>query len=111
MALVCEKSQSYTKYELLKITPNGYNIINIIIMLDEIIKKIVQEEVSKQLAQINHEKPEPVNEKLLTAEEACDYLRCSRPTLHRWKKEGIVPHVRIGANIRYRESDLREISN
>lgn len=80
-------------------------------MIDEVIKKMVTEEVAKQLAQLNHEKPEPVDEKLLTAEEACEYLRCSRPTLHRWKKAGIVPHVRIGANIRYRESDLKKISN
>lgn len=82
-------------------------------MIDEVIKKMVTEEVARQLAQINinHEKQEPVSEKLLTAEEACEYLRCSRPTLHRWKKEGIVPHVRIGANIRYRESDLTKISN
>lgn len=82
-------------------------------MIDEVIKKMVTEEVARQLAQINinHEKQEPLNEKLLTAEEACEYLRCSRPTLHRWKKAGTIPHVRIGANIRYRESDLKKISN
>lgn len=80
-------------------------------MIDEVIKKMVTEEVAKQLAQINREKPEPVNEKLLTTEEACNYLRCSRPTLHRWKQAGTVQHVRIGANIRYRESDLKKISN
>lgn len=48
---------------------------------------------------------------LLTTNEACEFLRCSKPTLHRWKKEGIVPHIRIGANIRYRESDLVDILN
>jgi excisionase family DNA binding protein len=34
---------------------------------------------------------------------------CSKPTLHRWKKSGIVPFVRLGGNIRYRESDLQQL--
>lgn len=62
--------------------------------------------------QLRKEIPEPVEEKeekLLTSEEACSFLRCSKPTLHRWKKEGIIPHVRIGSNIRYKESDLRSL--
>ncbi|MDD3725371.1 MAG: helix-turn-helix domain-containing protein [Bacteroidales bacterium] len=62
--------------------------------------------------QLRKEIPEPVEskeEKLYTSEEACAYLRCSKPTLHRWKKEGIIPHVRIGSNIRYKESDLRNL--
>ena len=50
-------------------------------------------------------------EKLLTTNEACEVLRCSKPTLHRWKKEGIIPHVRIGANIRYKESDINNLIN
>ena len=45
----------------------------------------------------------------LTTEEVCEYLRISRPTIHRWKREGVIPHIRIGKNIRYRESDLRDV--
>ncbi|MEA5082251.1 MAG: helix-turn-helix domain-containing protein [Dysgonamonadaceae bacterium] len=48
-------------------------------------------------------------EKLYTTIEACEILRCSKPTLHRWKKEGIISFVRIGANIRYRESDIKAL--
>lgn len=62
--------------------------------------------------QLRKEIPEPVEEKeekLLTSEEACSFLRCSKPTLHRWKKEGIIPHVRIGTNIRYRGDDLKKL--
>lgn len=64
------------------------------------------------LEELKKEKPEPVGkkeEKLLTSEEACSFLRCSKPTLHRWKKENIIPHVRIGNNIRYKESDLQNL--
>ena len=46
---------------------------------------------------------------LLTTDEACQRLRCSKPTLHRWKKAGIIPFLRIGSNIRYRESDIKKL--
>lgn len=48
-------------------------------------------------------------EKLYTSEEVCKILRCSRPTLHRWKRDGLIPFVRIGTNIRYKESDLKKL--
>jgi excisionase family DNA binding protein len=75
-------------------------------MIEELIKKIVKEEVEKQLADLHHEEPEPAEEKLLTTAEACEYLRVSKPTLHRWKREGLIAHVRIGNNIRYKLTDL-----
>lgn len=74
------------------------------------IQQIVAEEMTRQIDQVNHVAPEEKKERLLTAVEACSFLRCSKPTLHRWKKEGIVPHLRIGANIRYRESDLNKLT-
>ncbi len=72
------------------------------------IKKIVNDIVSELKI---GEKPieEQPQERLLTTNEACEFLRCSKPTLHRWKKAGIVPFIRIGGNIRYRESDLTEL--
>lgn len=54
---------------------------------------------------------QPKEEKLYNTQEACELLRCSKPTLHRWKQEGIIPHVRIGVNIRYRKSDLDKLIN
>lgn len=80
-------------------------------MIDDIIKKIVSEEVARQLASLHHEEPEQVDEKLLTTAEACEFLRCSKPTLHRWKKENIIAHVRLGNNIRYKLSDLIKKTN
>ncbi len=74
------------------------------------IKRIVRNVVDELRANSPGEKPEPeVTERLLTTNEAVDFLRCSKPTLHRWKKEGIIPHVRIGHNIRYKESDLKKL--
>ncbi len=73
------------------------------------IKKIVNDIVSELKI---GEKPieEKKEEKLLTTNEACEFLRCSKPTLHRWKKAGIVPFIRLGGNIRYRVSDLTELT-
>ncbi|MDN5305554.1 MAG: Helix-turn-helix domain [Bacteroidota bacterium] len=48
-------------------------------------------------------------EKLLTSEEVCKILRCSRPTLHRWKRAGLIDFVRIGKNIRYKQTDLEKL--
>lgn len=73
------------------------------------IQQIVAEEMTKQIYQVNHVAPEEKKERLLTTVEACSFLRCSKPTLHRWKKMGIIGHVRIGTNIRYRESDIQKI--
>ena len=72
------------------------------------IKKMVKDEVTAQMAQIIPV-AEKKEERLLTSSEACEFLRCSKPTLHRWKSSGIVPHVRIGSNIRYKESDLQKV--
>jgi excisionase family DNA binding protein len=72
-----------------------------------------ESELRRIIADVMAEKPQEEKtpeEQLLTTNEACEFLRCSKPTLHRWKKEGIVPHIRIGANIRYRKSDLQKIA-
>lgn len=74
------------------------------------LKKIV-ENIVKELKKSEQPEIEETPEKLYTAEEACKILRCSKPTLHRWKKSGIIPFVRIGVNIRYRESDINNLLN
>lgn len=78
--------------------------------LEKVIRQIVRDEI----AEIKKESAPPVSvkekqESLLTSKEACEFLRCSKPTLSRWKNAGIVPHVRIGRNIRYRKSDIEKI--
>jgi excisionase family DNA binding protein len=72
------------------------------------IKKIVNDIINELKI---GEKPieEKKEERLLTTSEACELLRCSKPTLHRWKKAGLVPFLKIGVNVRYRESDLKKI--
>ena len=59
----------------------------------------------------NNEQPieEKKEERLLTTNEACEFLRCSKPTLHRMKKNGTIPFIRLGSNIRYKQTDLEKL--
>lgn len=43
---------------------------------------------------------------LLTDEEACQYLRIRQRQLYSWRMSGIIPFIRIGRSIRYRQRDL-----
>lgn len=77
--------------------------------LDQLLRRAVFQAIG-ELRETDLPKPtKPEPEKLLTTAEACELLRCSRPTIHRWKREGLVPFVRIGSCIRYRESDLKKL--
>lgn len=76
--------------------------------LDQLLRRAVFQAMGElRETDLPTQKQEP--EKLLTTQEACELLRCSKPTLHRWKRAGIIPFVRIGVNIRYRESDLKKL--
>lgn len=74
--------------------------------IKKLVIDIVNELKKNEQPTVEAEKPE---ERLLTSAETCKFLRCSKPTLHRWKMAGIVPFVRLGGNIRYRESDLQQL--
>lgn len=77
--------------------------------LDQLLRRAVFQAIG-ELRETDLPKPtKPEPEKLLTTTEACELLRCSRPTLHRWKRDGLIPFVRIGTNIRYKESDLKKL--
>ncbi len=77
--------------------------------LDQLLRRAVFQAIG-ELRETDLPKPtKPEPEKLLTTAEACELLRCSRPTLHRWKRDGLIPFVRIGTNIRYKESDLKKL--
>ena len=57
--------------------------------------------------QLDNQKPEPPKEdKFITTNEAIKILGVSKPTLHKWKTEGLIPFHRIGSRIRFNKSDL-----
>ena len=47
-------------------------------------------------------RPEP----LLTELEACEFLRIRPRQLYAWRKQGLIPFVRISRSVRYRLGEL-----
>ena len=45
-------------------------------------------------------------DRLLTDLEACEYLRIRPRQLYSWRMQGLIPFIRIGRALRYRQSDL-----
>lgn len=50
--------------------------------------------------------PTSRDERLLTDVEACEYLRIRNRQLYAWRMQGLIPFIRIGRAVRYRQSDL-----
>jgi excisionase family DNA binding protein len=50
--------------------------------------------------------PNRRDEHLLTDTEACEYLRIRNRQLYSWRTRGLIPFIRIGRAIRYRQRDL-----
>ena len=46
---------------------------------------------------------------VMTENEACEFLKLSRPTLLKLRKEGKIEYKRYGKEIRYKRSDLLNI--
>ncbi|MEI6655850.1 MAG: helix-turn-helix domain-containing protein [Verrucomicrobiota bacterium] len=55
-----------------------------------------------------HPQLQPIrrDERLLTDLEACEYLRIRNRQLYAWRMQGLIPFIRIGRAIRYRQRDL-----
>lgn len=45
-------------------------------------------------------------EELLNAKQAAAYLNISAPTLHKWKREGIIPFYKRGGRVIFKKSEL-----
>jgi excisionase family DNA binding protein len=43
---------------------------------------------------------------LIDTAQAAELLGCSKPTIERWTKDGVIPSVKIGGLRRYRPSEL-----
>ena len=84
-------------YDIIRETPNLSVTINGGQLIDAINHVIDLKLKAEQKEQ---------EEVYLTTEEACKMARVSRPTLHRWKSNGLIPFIKVGKNVRYRKSDL-----
>lgn len=46
--------------------------------------------------------------KLLDLEDVCQRYRISKWTLYQWTSKGLIPHLKIGGKILFREIDIEE---
>ena len=73
--------------------------------LCELIKKSVAESFSNELKLFLKDSTKE-QEPLLKIEEACQLLKVSKVTIHKWKKQNKIQSYRIGRKIYFKKSEL-----
>ena len=77
--------------------------------IDNHVKQLIKEEVAKAMEKVVKTVPE--EEILCTEDEACEFLKITRPTMFKLRKEGKVKYFTVGSGIRYKQSDLLNIKS
>lgn len=67
--------------------------------LINIIRQVVREEIERVKEK----------EQYLTTREVCDRLKISRPTLHRWREEGIIKAYKVGGIVRFSDKEIERV--
>lgn len=83
-------------------------IIHLISNKEEL-KALIAEVLQEVLPEILEKMPRPVSpppDKLHTVQQAAVFFGVSTTTIHSWKKEGILPHIKIKSRVRFKHSDL-----
>ena len=47
-------------------------------------------------------------EKLLTIKDLCELLQLSKSLLYKWVHYAFIPHVKLGSNVRFRQSEVEK---
>ncbi len=54
--------------------------------------------------------PPKTDDELLTVDEACTFLKIKQNALYRWKREKLIPFVKIGSRTYFKKSELENYS-
>jgi len=73
-------------------------------LISEIVGKIKSELLSDLIKTIQDKEPNRYS----SAQEICDRLDITKPTIHEWRKRGIIKSYKLGSRVYYR---LDEIEN
>jgi nitrogen PTS system EIIA component len=52
-----------------------------------------------------------MDDPLYTVQEAAEYCKVSKSTIQKWRREGLLPCIRVFSDIRFRRSDLNKFIN
>lgn len=92
--------------DLLKTKAN----ISVTISLDDL-REFLTELVENSIAEAQaHAEVEHPND-LMTRDEVCEYLGVTKPTLHRWNKQGYLTCIKVGSKVRYNRKDIEAFNN
>ena len=47
-------------------------------------------------------------EKLLTVDELAEVLSVKRSTIYQWRHLGLIPYIKVGRFVRFRETDIQK---
>lgn len=70
---------------------------------DSDIEKIVENVVSRLKPDVKE------TDSLLTTSETLEFLKITKPTLHRLRESGVISAIKLGGSIRYRKSDIDKL--
>lgn len=72
-------------------------------------KALVAEIVQEALAELRDKDDTPApDDDYITISDVCRLLKRSRPTIHQWKKKGILPFYRLGGNVYFKRHEVLE---
>lgn len=69
--------------------------------LRDLIRESVREELQAHQPPSDHDP-----EELLTIEQVVKMLHISKPTIHKWKKEGVLPFLRMGRRVYFKRGSV-----
>ena len=64
--------------------------------------------VKNQLEEFSKKDSKPKVEGLMTVEETCEFIHCTKPTLHKYKKDGLIKSRRLGRRIYFLKDEILE---
>ena len=82
---------------------NGQRLV---LMTETQLKQLMEDAAEKAILGMVKKAHKLNDDCLLSVNEACDFLRITRCTLHKWRKEGIVKPHKKGGRLLYKKSDL-----
>ena len=65
-----------------------------------------QNMIDKALEKYGNKPPQTPIEELMTIEEVTKFLNVSKVTIHKWKKQKLIPFHRIGRRIYFKKQEL-----
>ena len=72
-------------------------------MLDSAVDKAIRNYLDNSCTSV------PKQEQLLTQNEAWEFLRCSKSTLYKWKREGRIPFYRICGKVYFKKNEIEQL--